>query len=86
MIKQYAKNEFVVNGIEIREIKYFKDWNNDDTSFQYEVETLEAYINDEQVDIEDDSVITSELLDLIVDKLNEQLNQEEYSHYQKLNI
>lgn len=86
MIKKYDENEFVVNGIEIREIEYFKDWNDDDTWFKYEIERLEAYINNEQIDIEDDSIITEKLLDLIVDNLNEQLNQEEYLHYQKLNI
>lgn len=86
MIKKYDENEFVVNGIEIREIKYFKDWNDDDTWFKYEVETLEAYVNGEQVDIEDDSIINDKLLDLIIDNLNEQLNQEEYIHHKKLNI
>lgn len=73
MIKTYNKNEFIVNGIEIREIEYHKDWYNDDTCFEYTINSIEAYINGEQVDVEDDSIMTEELWGIIIEKFNEEL-------------
>ena len=74
MIKKYNRNEFIVNGIEIRKIDYYKDWYNNDTCFEYVIESMEAYKNEEQIDVADDSIITDELWDIITNELNKQLN------------
>lgn len=86
MIKKYNENEFVVNGVEIREIEYSKEWEDDDTWFEYTIDFLEAYINGNQVDVEDDSIMSDELWNLITKKLNGQINQEEADYCNKLNI
>ena len=86
MIKKYNKNEFVVNGIEIREIEYCKDGYNDDTCFEYTIESLEAYFQGNQIDVNNESIMTDDLWQLITDKLNEQINQEEADYCNKLGI
>lgn len=86
MIKKYNENEFVVNGIEIREIEYCKDGYNDDTCFEYTIESLEAYFQGNQIDVNDESIMTDDLWELITDKLNEQINQEEADYYNELGI
>lgn len=86
MIKKYNENEFVVNGIEIREIEYCKDGYNDDTCFEYTIESLEAYFQGNQIDVNNESIMTDDLWQLITDKLNEQINQEEADYCNKLGI
>lgn len=86
MIKKYNENEFVVNGIEIREIEYCKDGYNDDTCFEYAIESLEAYFQGNQINVNDESIMTDDLWELITDKLNEQINQEEADYYNELGI
>ena len=78
MIKKYNKNEFVVNGIEIREIEYCKDGYNDDTCFEYTIESLEAYFQGNQIDVEDESIISKKLWDKITELFNKRLDEEEY--------
>lgn len=78
MIKKYDKNEFVINGVEIREVEYSPEWENNDTCFSgYHIDSLEGYINGEQIDVEDVNVMSDELWDIITDKLNEQIEEEE---------
>lgn len=75
---KYNKNEFVVNDIEIREIKCSPNWENNDSYFTgYEIEYLEAYRNGEQIDVEDENIITDKLWEIITKMLNEQIEEKE---------
>lgn len=63
--------EFMIGDIEIRNIIFYDYYENDISYLlEYQVEELEAYLNGVQVDIEDDSIFTYEVWNIIHNIIN----------------
>lgn len=76
-VKVYEKNEFVVEGLEIRRAELSEEYINDDSCWGgYVLETLDIYKDGEQIDVEDESVISDELWCKIEEMIGNQIIEE----------
>lgn len=76
-VKVYEKNEFIVEGLEIRRAELSEEYINDDSCWGgYVLEALDIYKDGEQIDVEDESVISDELWCKIEEMIGNQIIEE----------
>lgn len=67
----FENMEFMIGDIEVRNIIFYDYYENDISYLlEYQIDELEAYLNGVQIDINDESIFTHEIWDIISNKIN----------------
>lgn len=82
MILTYNEGEFVVNNVEIRKIICEPYYDYDCSLYPtYDISEMEAYINEVQIDINDESLISDNDWNIIREKVCERISEKDYISY-----
>ena len=82
MLLTYEKGECIVNNIEIRKVICNPYYDYDCSLYPTcDIIEMEAYINNELIDIEDESLISDNLWNKIIDKICYYIPEENFNPY-----